>query len=197
MDGDDVTFATDSSLVALSAGGRLTLTEAGIQHLAQNGLEDGLQFSYTVSDGTAETEVTADMDLTDTDGMATLGTSGADVLTWDASDLFVNGGDGLDILLGGAPASKVYDVEAIVSGEAPVNAENIADYGIGLTDDKLTLDGDKWSYDSASGKATYKGDADDNGTADLTVQIDTSAVTLQSSEPSVDELVFILNSTGA
>jgi hypothetical protein len=90
-------------------------------------------------------------------------------------------------------------VEAFVSGEGVTAGNMETTYGIGLdkASNTLKLAADKWSYDSASGKATYKGDADDNGSADLTVQIDTSAVTLQSSEPGVDELVFILNSTGA
>jgi hypothetical protein len=93
-------------------------------------------------------------------------------------------------------------VEAFVTGDAPVTAGNMeTTYGIGLdkASNTLKLRSDMWTYDSASGKATYKGDADSDGVPDhsLTVQIDTSAVTLQSSEPGVDELVFILNSTGA
>ena len=148
------------------------------------------------------------MDLTDTSGMATLGTSGDDVLTWDASDLFVNGGDGLDILLGDESmpedilssdsAPYVYGVEAALYGDGEVPNTNIADYGVGLDGSTITLYADKWDYNSESHTATYKVDADNNGDADLTLQIDASVnVTLQSPEPGVDELVFILKSTGA
>ncbi len=134
------------------------------------------------------------------------GGSGNDILVYDQNDVMIVGGSGIDFMVAedddlsletllngtGAQAPVVDGVEVLLTGNGVINLTDtakLAEYGITLNADgtELTLSAD-WTASNSEGTFTNEG-------ADLTLQIDTTALEQKSGE--ADEQVFILSTQQA
>lgn len=145
------------------------------------------------------------------------GGAGNDIIVYDANDVLVNGGEGIDfmvstdsdltldaLLAGGEGKPNVDGIEVLIKGSDALSLTSVeqlaADYGISINVDAggretLTLDMTKWT---AQSDGTY----DFNGGADLTLQLDAGTDAALQDVTSADDAaaqqqVFLLqNSNG-
>ena len=142
------------------------------------------------------------------------GGTGNDIIVYDASDLLVNGGDGIDFLIScdeipgfetlkgsGSGHPQVSNVEVAIYGEDALDLTSIAklaEKGITIRSDgnSLTLDGTRWGLQE-DGSYKYTGDADTATEApdfDLTVQIDSSAFNTAQVDEAANLIILTQNS---